>query len=504
MGSKLPKWVDLYGTLTKKHKKSIMLYEGFVVVTRVWKRFQTVVRRRIGSTLTSFYNLRPLGRRRMKMNTLFKKMNSRFATVLAVFVVAFTLAACGGGGGGGDAPVVVTPPPVVAVVPMQPAKAVVATGLCTPPSDTYTSVTNGLCLVTETGPVRQAAKAAPRAAQALVPPITANELFDWAQVAFPTVFPAPSTTITASGFVYRYYASTNSYVAVADDGGVYVLFASGDNIVKYVAPIADFSCLVKPTATGCAPVLTMTSTSPLPVAGQIVVTSNQPLKSIDSVSIISSTNGSLAGNASISSDKLVITITPTSAPPYSSTLTITVKAKNEADVEGTVVATVTTEANAHPCPAPSVWTTGLNACVYPMGYKVVGTNELPAGCTYWADQCWKDSVANGTVKFIATSATMVDYNNRPVVFAYYRLYSTIFKTTLWNYLPMYSDDGSLVGSDIYGGDYGETDFAYGSTRGVITHNKPSGECYLRAWDKNEKNWKVNGGDGNSLPVTCPN
>ncbi len=81
--------------------------------------------------------------------------------------------------------------------------------------------------------------------------ITPDELFTWAQATFPTLFPEPSATITATGYVYRYYPSTNSYTAVAADGGVYVLFVNGDGLVKYVAPIADFVCLVKPALAAC-------------------------------------------------------------------------------------------------------------------------------------------------------------------------------------------------------------------------------------------------------------
>ena len=149
------------------------------------------------------------------------------------------------------------------------------------------------------------------------------------------------------------------------------------------------------------------------------------------------------------------------------------------------------------------WNSGLGAWVANVGVKVIGTNELPAGCTFWADQCWKDSVANGTVKFIATHALMVGFNDRPVVFAYYRLYSTIFKVNSWNHLATYADDGSLVGSNIFGGNVEEVDFAQGSPKGVIFHSKPTGDCYETAWDSTQKSWSVNGGAA-ATPTTCPN
>ena len=186
----------------------------------------------------------------------------------------------------------------------------------------------------------------------------------------------------------------------------------------------------------------------------------------------------------------------------------------------TIAGSFTTGANPTACTLPAMknslgacisppaatgytWNAGLGAWVANVGVKVVGTNELPAGCTFWADQCWKDSVANGTVKFIATPALMIGYNNRPVVFAYYRLFSTVFKVNAWNYLAIYADDGSLVGSNISGGSREEIDFAQGSAKGVIVHSKPTGDCYEMAWNSPQKLWMVNGGT-NTLPITCPN
>lgn len=497
--------------LTNKNKKSIIIHEGFVIVTRVWKRFQTVVTKRIGSTLNVFLKLRPLGRRRYRMNMSFKKMNGRFATVLAVAVTALTLAACGGGGGADSTPVVVTP--TVGAVPVQPSKAVVPTGLCTPPSEAYTTATNGQCLVTDTGPVRAAAKSAPRASQAVVPPITANELFDWAQATFPTVFPAPSTTISATGFVYRYYASTNSYAAVADDGGVYVLFANGDNIVKYIAQIEAFSCLVKPAAVGCAPVLTMTSVSPLPVTSPIVLTSNQPLKSIDSVSILSSTNGSVAGSASMSQDKLSITITPTSVLPYSATLTITVKATSEANVQGSVVATVTTAQAPQgswwpPTFVPMGTKVYLDSTKAPAGAVVNGTfpgqtqsGLLPADCKITGDECWKEAVRNGTIKFLATTAKNPNQPTRPIAFGFYKTVSTILWPGKLAYCekPFFADDGTLVAPNdpvenrcvlaehvfAVGNNFGEIIQQKNYNNGVIACFQQKYNTSLDGWDYSE-------------------
>lgn len=84
--------------------------------------------------------------------------------------------------------------------------------------------------------------------KAVTSTITPDMLMDWAETAIPDVFPGHSATVTRAGFVFRYYAKTNNFVAVADDGGVYVLFLNTSVQVKYVAPIADFTCLVAPTS----------------------------------------------------------------------------------------------------------------------------------------------------------------------------------------------------------------------------------------------------------------
>jgi hypothetical protein len=155
------------------------------------------------------------------------------------------------------------------------------------------------------------------------------------------------------------------------------------------------------------------------------------------------------------------------------------------------------------CTPPSVYTNGVNACVYPMGVKVSGVNQLPAGCNTWKDQCWKDSVANGIVKWVATSALMTGYSTRPVVFAYFRNTSTAFGVTgLWNYMPLYADDGSLTGGDIFGGNTDEIDWIDGTPNGIIYHNKTRGFCYSFQWDAAQKSWDWNG-TGVDTPVACP-
>jgi|CXWL01.1.fsa_nt_gi hypothetical protein len=90
-------------------------------------------------------------------------------------------------------------------------------------------------------------------AQAVVQPITPDQLMNWAEQAFVDLFPGHAQTLVAPGFVYRHYPTANSFIAVKSDGGVYVLFLNSSDQVKYIAPIADFTCLVTPTAATCLP-----------------------------------------------------------------------------------------------------------------------------------------------------------------------------------------------------------------------------------------------------------
>jgi hypothetical protein len=99
------------------------------------------------------------------------------------------------------------------------------------------------------------------------------------------------------------------------------------------------------------------------------------------------------------------------------------------------------------------------------------------------------------VKFVSTTATAVGYNNRTIVFAYFRNTTAQFGVVgLWNVLAMYADDGSLFGADIVGGTDGEIDMVYGNAEGAIYRVAASGVCLQMYW--NGKNWT-------SKSATCP-
>lgn len=115
------------------------------------------------------------------------------------------------------------------------------------PTPSICATTPSLCAETpqSVALVKQAAKATPKATST-ISALTPSMLMDWAEQTFPTYFPGHSNTVTGTGFVYRFYAATNNFVAVKDDGSVYILPAGGQ--VTYVAPMTDFTCQVTPTA----------------------------------------------------------------------------------------------------------------------------------------------------------------------------------------------------------------------------------------------------------------
>ncbi len=128
-----------------------------------------------------------------------------------------------------------------------------------------------------------------------------------------------------------------------------------------------------------------------------------------------------------------------------------------------------------PCAPPTTRATLTSVgdvCVYPMGVKVSGANQLPSGCNSASQSCWQASIANGTVKLVATSA--VGANKRPVLFAYFQNTTAIFSVSgLWNTIPIYADDGSLVGPDIAGGSAQLIDWVDGMSGGIISHVPPA-------------------------------
>jgi uncharacterized protein (DUF1800 family) len=77
-------------------------------------------------------------------------------------------------------------------------------------------------------------------AQAAASVPTAVELLDWAELAYPTLFPGPKPNLTLDPYLYRHYPETGHYVGVAGSD-VYVLGpVVGNNLVR-VGTLADFA-----------------------------------------------------------------------------------------------------------------------------------------------------------------------------------------------------------------------------------------------------------------------
>ena len=73
---------------------------------------------------------------------------------------------------------------------------------------------------------------------------------------------------------------------------------------------------------------------------------------------------------------------------------------------------------------------------------------LPPACRITGDDCWKEAVRNGTIKFVSTTAVDQVQPTRPIAFCFYKTVDTIFfpnlRTTFYCIKPFFADDGTLV------------------------------------------------------------
>jgi hypothetical protein len=240
----------------------------------------------------------------------------------------------------------------------------------------------------------------------------------------------------------------------------------------------------KPTFT----FVSSTASSVVVKASEAVMTSGASISLVDGGAVKS-------GSTTLGTDQMTMTWTSTSGDlacgkTYTVAATATDLAGNASAPPATPM-TLTTTA----CPT-SYWNPVPTFTA--MGTKVSGANQLPAGCTAETMQCWKDAVTNGTVKLVATTATMTGSNSRPIVFAYYKT-----AAGLWNFIPMYADTGTLVGGTINDGVSSEADWTSGFSQGLYIHEKSSGQCFAKTWfgpndpSGNSNVWATN-------PATCPN
>jgi hypothetical protein len=97
-----------------------------------------------------------------------------------------------------------------------------------------------------------------RAPLRAAPEPSADALMDWAQAAYPGIFPGTQPDRTASPYVYRYYPQTQNYLGVAGSS-VYVQGPITGNQLRALGTLADYACAVYPAS---CPATTPASPSP--------------------------------------------------------------------------------------------------------------------------------------------------------------------------------------------------------------------------------------------------
>lgn len=135
-------------------------------------------------------------------------------TLASLLLSALLLAACGGGAGSPP-----LPDPGTALRPATPAMA---------PANPWSA------------PLSSRA-APPMAAAAL----TATQLFDWAEWAYPALFPSHEADAIADPYQYRFYPATGNHLGVAG-GMVYLLGPASGGVLQSVGRMQDFACAVRP------------------------------------------------------------------------------------------------------------------------------------------------------------------------------------------------------------------------------------------------------------------
>ncbi|MES2937189.1 MAG: hypothetical protein V4864_05885 [Pseudomonadota bacterium] len=154
-----------------------------------------------------------------------------FRTLASILVAALLLAACGGGSGSSPLPA-----PDTAVRSATPAMA---------PANAWS-----VALSSRTAPPMAAAD------------LSATQLFDWAEWAYPALFPSHEADAFADPYQYRFYPATGNHVGVAG-GAVYLLGPASGGVLQSVGRMQDFACAVRPeTCSAAVPGVSVTLESP--------------------------------------------------------------------------------------------------------------------------------------------------------------------------------------------------------------------------------------------------
>jgi hypothetical protein len=133
--------------------------------------------------------------------------------------------------------------------------------------------------------------------------------------------------------------------------------------------------------------------------------------------------------------------------------------------------------------------------------------RLPVTCTSETQQCWKDLVMSGAIKWVSTSATMIGMDSRPIVIAIfidnkigYNGQDGLYHTHL-----VYADTGGKVGgNDITdGGSASDFDWVVGNVDGALFRDKRDGACWQLKWNPPTTQSGVASSVWNYTKVTCP-
>ena len=92
--------------------------------------------------------------------------------------------------------------------------------------------------------------------------LSVTNLLDWAESAYPAIFPQHQLNQSAQSYTYRYYPSTQNYIGVSN-GNVYILGPVSRGVLTQVGAMADFTCDLMPF--NCDTMAR--ATSPVPTSG---------------------------------------------------------------------------------------------------------------------------------------------------------------------------------------------------------------------------------------------
>ena len=181
-----------------------------------------------------------------------------FIKAMFPVLAGLLVASCGGGGDG-----VQSQPPNVRALgqPLTPIESALCAGSLADAVTVSYRLVDGIC-------TRYFKPLSPRTAQvatATTKTVDGPALMAWAEQQYPQYFSGASVAGTYGIYSYRFYQSTQNYLAIGD-GGVYVLGPITDGEVLFVGTLASFICQVYPN---CGLVVSEATASPYVTQGNV-------------------------------------------------------------------------------------------------------------------------------------------------------------------------------------------------------------------------------------------